>query len=132
MKSVIAGGRNVNITKEGEVVLHKIFALYNITTVANGMCPTGVDKDAYKICRSCNLKIIEFPADWDTHGKAAGPIRNSQMIKYIYDGILIIFKGGKGTDNIHQEAIKNHIPVIDLTGDKYGNIKTPLKKQGLF
>jgi hypothetical protein len=26
------------------------------------------------------MHVMEFPADWDLHGKAAGPIRNRQML----------------------------------------------------
>jgi len=26
------------------------------------------------------IEVARFPADWDTHGRAAGPIRNQQML----------------------------------------------------
>ena len=46
------------------------------------------------------IPIKEFPADWRTHDKSAGPIRNAQMAKYA-DGAIILWDGqSKGTLNM--------------------------------
>jgi hypothetical protein len=44
--------------------------------------------------------LKRFPADWDTHGRAAGVIRNKQMAEY--GDMLIAFWDGesKGTKNM--------------------------------
>lgn len=41
--------------------------------------------------------LIKFPADWDKHGKAAGPIRNKQMLDEGKPDLAIMFPGGRGT-----------------------------------
>ena len=119
MKAVIAGGRDVHMTPEGFERVYRIFALYNITTLANGKCPTGIDADAIKAAKNYGVQVVEFPAEWDKYGKSAGPKRNRKMLDFIFDGILIVFSGGKGTADILKEAIERNIPVIHLEGDKY-------------
>ena len=53
----------------------------DITIVEGGA--KGVDRMArdYAITKGYYLK--EFPADWEKNGKAAGPIRNSEMVDYV-------------------------------------------------
>ena len=123
MKAVISGGRDVHITAEGFETLYKIFAVYNITTIANGMA-RGVDTDAYQAAKNCGIDIFEFPAEWDKYGKSAGHRRNRQMLDFIGPGgILIVFDGGNGTKGIEEEAIKRNMAVIRLLGDKYGKLR---------
>ena len=54
------------------------------------------------------LGIRRFPAQWHQYGKAAGPMRNAQMLAYAKEGIpaLVAFWDGKsrGTDNMIQAA----------------------------
>lgn len=42
---------------------------------------------------------LAFPADWDRHGKAAGPIRNQQMIDEAKPDVVIAFKDRFGVQN---------------------------------
>ena len=63
---------------------------YGYMTLIHGHCPTGADHFADEWYEnwesraghdSDQLALIErYPADWDLHGKAAGPIRNQQMV----------------------------------------------------
>jgi len=50
--------------------------------------------------------IIEcvYKANWNLHGKKAGPIRNKEMCHENQDATLVAFPGGKGTANCIQEA----------------------------
>lgn len=40
-----------------------------------------------------DLQLNTFPADWNKHGRAAGPIRNEEMAQYA--DALIAFWDGK-------------------------------------
>jgi len=42
----------------------------------------GVDACALAYATSRGILCKEFPADWNAHGRSAGPIRNRQMAKY--------------------------------------------------
>jgi hypothetical protein len=60
-----------------------------------------------------------FAADWNTHGKAAGPIRNRQMAEYAAatsDGALVLIWDGKskGSANMLQEAKRAGLRVVEV------------------
>lgn len=40
----------------------------------------GADEIAHEEAEGLGLEVRRFRADWDKHGKAAGPIRNSEML----------------------------------------------------
>lgn len=49
-------------------------------------------------------KCTIFHADWETHGKAAGPIRNEEMAKYVAEnggGHCVAFWDGSSTGTWH-------------------------------
>jgi hypothetical protein len=56
----------------------------------------------------------EFEADWDTHGKKAGPIRNQQMLEEGKPDVVVAFPGGKGTADMVRRAKKAGIEVIEM------------------
>lgn len=54
----------------------------------------------------------EYKADWKKHGKAAGPIRNQQMLDEGKPELVIAFPGGRGTADMVGRAKKAGIEVI--------------------
>ena len=66
-------------------------------TVIHGGC-SGADTIADKIARESGFEVEVHPADWKRHGKAAGPIRNAQMVQSGVDLCLAFPKGAsRGT-----------------------------------
>jgi hypothetical protein len=59
----------------------------------------GADSLGEKWARENEISCKVFPADWDKHGKAAGPIRNKQMAEYA--DALILFWDGKSRGSKH-------------------------------
>lgn len=43
---------------------------------------SGVDTAGETWATERHLPVAQFPADWDQHGRAAGPIRNKAMARY--------------------------------------------------
>ncbi len=43
----------------------------------------GVDAAGERFAKKHGIDLVLFPANWEKHGKAAGPIRNEQMAKYL-------------------------------------------------
>ena len=82
--------------------------------IVHGLCPTGADEIADDFAEFMNWKIEAYPADWNKHGRAAGPIRNQQMVDLGAD-ICLAFPLGesRGTRHCMQAAEKAGIKVIN-------------------
>lgn len=107
MKVIIAGSRNI----EDYALVNQAMDRcgFDVTEVICGMA-TGVDTLGYRWAQCNNKKIIEMPADWKQYGKAAGPIRNKQMVE-IADAAVIIWDGvSPGAKNMIQNCIKYKKP----------------------
>jgi hypothetical protein len=98
------GGRDFGLMEAERDFIHDSIADFvklalraNLKLTFIGGAARGVDTVAMDWVKE---KVIfpyeEYPADWNTHKKAAGPIRNRQMLKTGID-VLIAFPGGKGT-----------------------------------
>lgn len=57
------------------------------------------------------IQIEAYPADWATHGRAAGFIRNSQMLKEGKPNLVLAFPGGRGTAMMVSLAEKSGVVV---------------------
>ncbi len=111
MKLIIAGGRNYQLTTYGALALNEIYATHAVNEVVSGGAK-GADAWGERWARSLNISIKRFPADWDKHGRAAGPIRNAEMAEHA--NALAIFPGGRGTASMLSLAAKHGLTVFDL------------------
>lgn len=59
-------------------------------------------------------QLIEYPADWKKHKKAAGPIRNQEMLDKEQPDLVVAFPGGKGTADMVARARKAGVEVLEL------------------
>ncbi len=126
MKLIIAGGRDIKLHHE---FLHHVLSLYfkgsvcQINEIISGGA-SGVDYSAKRLCEnSTGVSVFdkhffgrykEFPADWDAHGKAAGPIRNKQMVEYA-DALLLIWDGeSRGSASMKNEMVKLNKSVYEI------------------
>lgn len=70
---------------------------------------TGADYYGEEWALAHWIEVKIFHADWDRHGKAAGPIRNREMLKYVgAAGSLVAFWDGRspGTADMIEIARK--------------------------
>lgn len=123
---IVAGGRDFDDVGMLNEALYR-FPTILTTEFVNGMCKTGADKLAYEYARKRGRKVIPFPCtqeDWTEHGKAAGPMRNEKMAKFVAAaveritpaqvlGVLIAFWDGKsaGTRSMINLALKYGLEV---------------------
>jgi len=56
----------------------------------------------------------EFLADWKTHGRAAGMIRNQEMLDEGKPDLVVAFPGGSGTEDMIRRSKKAGIKVIEV------------------
>ena len=86
--------------------------------IVSGHCPSGADLLGEQFAIRNHMKLTLFPAEWNTYGKAAGPIRNRQMAEYASpDEYCVIFWDGKsrGSQSMIAEASKAGIKTRIVT-----------------
>jgi hypothetical protein len=73
----------------------------------------GADRMAGYWAKKNKIDLLIFPADWTKYGKAAGPIRNKQMLDEGKPDLVIafMFKDSRGTKNMVEQAQKAGIEV---------------------
>ena len=74
----------------------------------------GADRLARMWCHSRKVRYDNYPADWRTPGRAAGPIRNQQMIDEGKPTRVFAFPGGRGTADMVRRAKAAGLPVHDF------------------
>lgn len=108
MRTIIAGSRD--ITYIGFVKEAVAESRFNITEIISGGA-RGVDLLAERYAAQNNIPCRVFEADWNTHKKAAGPIRNAEMAKHA-DALIAIWDGeSRGTRNMIETATKKGLKV---------------------
>lgn len=126
MRVLVCGSRTF---KDGELLDRTLDAIdreTKIDTIIHGMA-RGADTLAGDYAKEYDIPVLEYPALWNTHGRAAGPIRNTQMLKEGKPDLVVAFLGpvaiqefnsglsdskySRGTKNMIDQATKAGIPV---------------------
>ena len=110
MIAIICGGRKTTV-QQHLFVLQDLDSIEGITHVFEGGAP-GVDAAAHVWARNVGKPVSTFWADWDTWGRAAGPIRNKRMLDAGAE-IVIAYPGGPGTYNMCKQAREHGLRVIE-------------------
>jgi predicted polyphosphate/ATP-dependent NAD kinase len=111
---IVCGGRDY---AEQSVIRERLTALrveYPSAVVIHGGAP-GADSLAGHIAGRLGLEVEVHPANWAKHGRAAGPIRNREMLDSGAD-LVIAFPGGIGTANMITQASLMGVPVERVKG----------------
>lgn len=108
MKILVCGSRYFNDYKKMKEVLDE----YEISEIIEGEA-RGADLLARKYGEEREIQVHPFPALWDKYGRAAGQIRNAQMLNEGRPDFVIAFRGpnSRGTQNMIDQANKAGVPV---------------------
>jgi hypothetical protein len=112
MRVLVCGGRDYQDYGK----MHRVLGALNWTegsTIIHGAA-RGADSLASQFARITGITEYAYPADWKTHGKAAGPIRNRQMLN-LCPHLVIAFPGGNGTAHMKTIARQSGVPVLEVT-----------------
>lgn len=110
-KVIIAGSREFNdyqllVSKVNQILINRLPDV----EIVSGTC-RGADKLGEQYATEYNLSIKQFPADWNTHGKKAGYLRNVEMAKYA-DACIVFWNGtSKGTKHMIDIATNRGLPL---------------------
>lgn len=108
MKVLVCGSRHFNDFGLLENVLKDL----DITVLIEGEA-RGADLLARRYAEGRGIPVNAFPALWDKHGKAAGPIRNTQMLAEGKPDLVVAFRGpnSRGTKHMIEISQKAGVPV---------------------
>lgn len=121
MRVVITGARDAVPPDE---LIAQVLTGFEVHTLVHGMAK-GVDKAVAEMAADLGWNVHWAKANWDTHGKAAGPIRNRKMLEGrcdccpdSYDPVVMVLAfhddlaRSKGTQNCIIQASQLGIPVL--------------------
>lgn len=77
---IICGSRDWADERRVKEEICSLVAFLGDVTIVHGDCPTGADAFARKWATDRGAQEERHPADWKKHGRAAGPIRNQEMV----------------------------------------------------
>lgn len=108
MRVLVCGSRHFNNYN----LLEKELETIPITTVIEGEA-RGADTLARVYAERHGLDVLPFPADWNKHGRAAGPIRNTQMLVEGKPDLVVAFlaPNSRGTKHMIEIAQKAGVEV---------------------
>lgn len=80
----------------------------------------GADTMGKTVAQELGLLVVEYPANWDFQRRAAGPIRNSAMLKDGRPDLVLAFhadiEASRGTADMVAKARKAGVMVEVITG----------------
>jgi hypothetical protein len=83
----------------------------DVITVVHGDCPRGADFIADEVARELEWITERHPADWEQWGKAAGFMRNIEMVKAGADICLAFIRdNSRGATHCADAAERSGIP----------------------
>jgi hypothetical protein len=93
---LVCGGRDYSDKAHIDWVLGDFHSRRPIALLLTGDAH-GADHWARSWAKASNVPFKVFRAEWRLHGRAAGPIRNEQMLTEGRPNLIIAFPGGRST-----------------------------------
>ena len=106
LRVVVTGGRNYSDVEYLNFVLNSLY----IVELAQGGA-TGADSLARRWAEKHSVPCTTYDAEWAKYRKAAGIMRNREMLTGFRPDLVVAFPGGKGTAHCVQFALSIGIPV---------------------
>jgi len=114
VRVLVCGGRNFTDWQTVRNTLRNLIAERGLITAIIHGGASGADRMAHVFADFQRVPCETFKADWEAHGKAAGPIRNRRMIDEGKPDLVVAFPGGRGTADMIRRAKAAGIEVIEV------------------
>lgn len=106
---VVCGGRKYD---DWATMAHHLSVL-RPTEIASGDAQ-GADDMAERWAYLNDIPHRKYRADWKTHGRAGGPIRNKEMLVKEQPHVVLALPGGRGTADCVRQAKGMGIKVVEV------------------
>lgn len=116
---LVCGDRNWHDRQYLYGKLDDIDTFAGITTIIEGEAP-GADTFAREWAEERGVTVEQYPALWDRYGRAAGSVRNRQMLMEGKPDLVVAFHEdlarSKGTADMVRQASRAGVEVIHYDG----------------
>jgi hypothetical protein len=113
MRVLVCGGRDFEDVAFAHATLDRLHAEHRFRVLIEGDA-RGADRIAGEWADRRGLEHVKFPADWEGLGRAAGPIRNAQMLREGKPDLVIALPGHRGTAHMVRIARAAGVRVIEI------------------
>lgn len=113
MRVLVCGGRDFSDSAYLYKTLDELKRAAAIDAIIEGDA-RGADRIAGYWARKNRIDNYKFPANWLRDGKAAGPIRNEQMLREGRPDLVLAFPGGAGTAHMVRIARRAGVRVLEV------------------
>ena len=113
-KWIICGGRNFLAKDIFTSAMSDLIRLRGVPAKIIQGGANGADSMAREWAQKKAVDCCTVFADWEKHGKAAGPIRNQEMLDRHKPTLIVAFPGGRGTDDMIRRGRKSGIDVAEI------------------
>lgn len=114
MRVLVCGGRDFDDFAFLDRILTAVHEKRPITTVIEGGA-RGADSMGRKWAEKRGIAVSTFPADWELHGRRAGPVRNLKMLREGRPDLVVAFPGGRGTAHMMRSSVEAGVRVLDAS-----------------
>lgn len=125
---LVCGDRNWNDRAYLYDRLDQLSAWQAFTTVIDGTAP-GADCMAHDWADLHGIQSVRYPALWSEYGRAAGPIRNRQMLTEGKPDLVVAFhqdiNQSKGTRDMIRQASRAGVDVVLFDGTDAQGLYNP-------
>ena len=130
---IVTGGRSIPLEHAHALywTLERFHAEHPHMILAHGQCPhPRLEWDEARKCwlrrrfwsadsvaddwAETRVAVVRFPANWNAHGRAAGPLRNEHMVQTFRPTHYIVAPGGRGTADCVERLEKFKAVRFDL------------------
>lgn len=103
IRLLVCGGCDYADAAAVGAALDRVHRARGVAVLIHGAA-RGADSLAADWARRRGIPAEAYPADWGTHGKAAGPKRNARMLAEGRPDGVVAFPGGRGTADMCRQA----------------------------
>lgn len=126
MRIIICGSRYWTDKESIFEIISWLKSVYSHNLIIIHGGAKGADTIAGSIAAKLNIPVEVYPANWNKHGRAAGPIRNREMLSKGADlvvGFTYSLDDSKGTANMINLAKQAGVSTLVFGG---GDIEFPI------
>lgn len=110
---LVCGGRHYDDRVRLHTIMNALHHVRSIDLVIHGGA-SGADILAGAWAMDHGVVSKAFPARWALHGRAAGPMRNKQMLVEGKPDLVLAFPGGTGTADMVRQAVEHGVRTFNI------------------